>query len=54
MILSLLWILQIIFYILIRKNGKPFFTFLNVPLVKLTDVNLSFVAICMWNEEKIP
>ena len=48
MILSLLWILQIIFYILIRKNGKPFFTFLNVPLVKLTDVNLSFVAICIF------
>ena len=47
-ILSLLWILQIIFYILIRKNGKPFFTFLNVPLVKLTDVNLSFLSICIF------
>ena len=47
-ILSLLWILQIIFYILITKNGKPFFTFLNVPLVKLTNANLSFLSICLF------
>ncbi len=48
MILSILWIVQIIMYILIKKNGKPLFSFLNIPLVKLTEINLSFLAICIF------
>ena len=47
-ILSFLWIFQILFYIIIKKNGRPLYSFLNIPLVKLTDVNLSFVAICIF------
>ena len=48
MILSVLWILQIVFYILVRIDGKPLFTFLNVPLVVLADNNLSFVSILIF------
>ena len=47
-ILSFLWIIQILLYIIIKKNGRPINGFLNVPLVKLTDANLSFVAICIF------
>ena len=47
-ILSLLWIAQIILYIIIKKNGRPLFRFLNIPLVILTDNNLSFLAICIF------
>lgn len=48
MILSVLWILQIVFYIIIRIDDKPLFTFLNVPLVTLVDVNLSFLSIMIF------
>lgn len=47
-LLSIIWILQIVFYIIIKKDGKPFFNFLNTPLVVLTKVNLSFLAICIF------
>ena len=47
-ILSFLWIIQILLYIIIKKDGRPINGFLNIPLVKLTDVNLSFVAICIF------
>ena len=48
LLLSLVWIAQILLYIIIKKNGKPLFGFLNIPLVKLTQVNLSFVAISIF------
>jgi len=48
MILTLLWILQIFFYIIIRFDDKPLFTFLNVPLVALADANLSFLSIVIY------
>ena len=48
MILTLLWILQIVFYIIIRFDDKPLFTFLNVPLVALADANLSFLSIVIY------
>ena len=48
MILSVLWILQIIFYIIVRIDDKPLFSFLNVPLVVLADVNLSFLSIMIY------
>ena len=47
-ILSLLWIIQIVLYVLLQKNGQPFHKFLNIPLVKLTNVNLSFLAISIY------
>ena len=47
-ILSLLWIAQILLYIIITKNGRPIHQFLNIALVKLTDLNLSFLAICLF------
>jgi LMBR1 domain-containing protein 1 len=47
-ILSLLWIVQILLYIIIKKNGRPIHGFLNIALVKLTDFNLSFLAICLF------
>ena len=47
-ILSILWIIQIIFYILLRKNGQPFHNFLNIPLVMLTNANFSFLAISIY------
>ena len=47
-ILSLLWIIQILLYIIIKNKGKPLYSFLNVPLVKLTNINLSFLAICIY------
>ena len=47
-ILSLLWITQILLYIIIKKNGRPINGFLNIALVKLTDLNLSFLAICLF------
>ena len=47
-ILSILWIFQILFYIIIKRKGRPLFKFLNIPLVKLTDANLSFLAICIF------
>ena len=48
LILSLLWIAQIILYIVIKKNGQPLYPFLNIPLVVLTDNNCSFLAICLF------
>ena len=48
MILSFTWIAQILLYIILKKNGKPISTFLNIPLVKLTKVNLSFIAISIF------
>ena len=47
-ILSILWIVQIFLYIIIKKNGQPLYPFLNVPLVVLTDNNCSFLAICLF------
>ena len=47
-ILSFLWIVQILLYIIIKRNGRPIHSFLNIPLVKLTDINLSFVSICIF------
>ena len=47
-ILSLLWIVQILLYIIIKRNGRPIHGFLNIALVKLTDFNLSFLAICLF------
>ena len=47
-ILSILWIFQILLYILIKKDGRPINGFLNVPLVVLTEKNLSFLAICIF------
>ena len=48
LILTVLWILQIVFYILIKIDGKPLFTFLNVPLVALADANVSFLSIIIF------
>ena len=48
LILSFTWIAQILLYIILKKNGKPISTFLNIPLVKLTKVNLSFIAISIF------
>ena len=48
MILTVLWILQIIFYILIKIDGKPLYAFLNVPLVALADANVSFLSIIIF------
>ena len=48
MILTLLWIVQIVFYIIIRIDDRPLFTFLNVPLVALADANLSFLSIVIY------
>ena len=48
MLLTVLWILQIVFYIIIKINDKPLFTFLNVPLVALADANLSFLSIVIY------
>ena len=48
MLLSVLWILQIVFYIIVKIDGKPLFTFLNVPLVKLADANVSFLSILIF------
>ena len=47
-ILSILWIFQILLYIIIKKDGRPINGFLNVPLVALTEKNLSFLAICIF------
>ena len=47
-ILSILWIFQILLYIIIKKDGRPLNGFLNVPLVVLTDKSLSFLAICIF------
>ena len=47
-ILSLLWIAQILLYIIIKKDGRPINGFLNIALVKLTNVNLSFLAISIF------
>ena len=48
MILTLLWIVQIVFYIIIKIDDRPLFTFLNVPLVALADANLSFLSIVIY------
>ena len=48
MILSVIWIVQIVLYILIKIDGKPLNTFLNVPLVYLSDNNLSFLSIIIF------
>ena len=48
LLLSIAWILQIIFYLIIKKEEKPFFVFINIALVKLTDINLSFVSIGLY------
>jgi LMBR1 domain-containing protein 1 len=48
LILSIIWILHIIFYIILKKNEKPFFNVLNVILIKLTKINLSFVSIGIY------
>lgn len=48
MILSALWICQIVLYIIIKIDGVPLFGFLNVPLVKLCDANLSFLSILIF------
>lgn len=48
MILTFLWIVQIVFYIIIRIDDRPLFTFLNVPLVALADANLSFLSIVIY------
>ena len=48
LILSIIWILHIIFYIILKKNEKPFFNILNVILIKLTKINLSFVSIGIY------
>ena len=48
MILTLVWIVQIVFYIIIRIDDRPLFTFLNVPLVALADANLSFLSIVIY------
>ena len=47
-ILSLLWIAQILLYIIIKKNGQPLYPLLNIPLVALTDNNFSFLAILLF------
>ena len=47
-ILSLVWIAQILLYIILKKDGKPIHQFVNIALVKLTDLNLSFLAICIF------
>ena len=48
LILTVLWILQIVFYILVKIDDKPLFRFLNVPLVALADANVSFIAIIIF------
>ena len=48
MLLSFLWILQIVLYIIIKIDGKPLFTFLNMPLVALADANVSFLSILIF------
>lgn len=48
LIISLLWIAQIVLYIILRPNGKPLSTFLNIPLVSLTDHNFSFLSIVIF------
>jgi len=48
MLLSVLWILQIVFYIIVKIDGKPLFTFLNMPLVALADANVSFLSILIF------
>ena len=48
MLLSVFWILQMVFYIIVKIDGKPLFTFLNIPLVKLADINLSFLSIIIF------
>ena len=47
MLLTLIWILQIVLYIII-KNGKSLFGFLNMPLVILSDKSLSFLFIIIF------
>ena len=48
LILSVVWILQIVLYIIIKKNGKPLFGFVNIPLVILSDKGLSFLSIIIF------
>ena len=48
LLLTVLWILQIVFYILVKIDDKPLFRFLNVPLVALADANVSFIAIIIF------
>ena len=45
LLITVIWIVQIVLYIIIKKDGKPLFGFLNIPLVILSDKGLSFLSI---------
>ena len=45
LIISIIWIVHIVLYIILKRNEKPFFDILNFILIKLSNINLSFVAI---------
>ena len=48
LLITVIWIVQIVLYIIIKKDGKPLFGFLNIPLVILSDKGLSFLSIIIF------
>ena len=44
-LVSILWVLQIVVYIVIKPNGKPLANLLNSPLVGLYESGVGFLSI---------
>lgn len=48
-IISLIWLVHIVVYVIIAPDGKPLNGFLNIILVGLTESGVSFIAIAIFS-----